>query len=1193
MSKGDSKKDKSSYNPRRRPPSFDSSEDIRNNAPFVSPAPPASYQHNVTSARTQPFGAWYVPNFDHHNNHHVGAIHIYPGHQMFMQHAPFGNENNHFRPVGYPQFPVQHPHLDQHIPPMFGNESRRNNFRYPCHNGPSEEMLKNKYEFSGPNNNIKEKAFKNEKAQGARPKSSPFQNGKKKFIKNKKNRNNSSNISPMEGDSETDCKSTSENKISQPLAPSKINGSLSHGEFSSADVENFGSDPKSTSYSFSNNRGKFIKSLEVDCTEGAVGGEVSRIGHTTRDCSEKAATSAVNFFDKNLIDEGAICDLDRMFQHQETSCYNGGLYQSDDESGLTCSLPDTECQLPSDRGSVSYQNGSDEDSELENCSYVYDPKHLHSVSNVHDSLTNPKDGLGLQNSKFLSMQKSPGSFECRSKPLDDECEKLGSVAIPDDDQEDTGDFIDADLPSQKHLLSSSDEMESTSSSTGSDREDEEGNMCIEQRQSFPYDMNSNDLSEISNNFESFSINAEDKDFHHLSSQLKNAKDINSATVSSAESCSDKQSVKSCHSSSESENGDRSPPDSPSRMYAYNNPVSKACYSPSGPCLEGAAASQLSVEADHVIVDDTYNSCPPGAEGELPPPSSPQCFHSNLFCKRATVSPCGQSKPSHSPAREHNAFTASSELDHGGGFHQLTNPDFACCSVIADGGACCPPRYQSSGVNDLNACCHHSHSHVANGFNDDSPGANFSNDESNRLQKVFVKFSNEDKVDERESHSASSCELEDVDGFSALARKQDKSNDSGGSEDPLSHDSGDNVDMVLLPMEEEIEPVHHLSGLCAGGVDDDDDVYRDCNGQLAALAKFGGSNVGYLSDEHQYLYSQDQNPLGNGMPSKEFYELIKTVSTTDSYMRFFDKDGQDVQRQPIVPCDDDDTKQNSASGSQSSKTERLKVDRVMIWNEYEAYVMQFKQIAVSACGQTAVLNVLKALKFNSEKSSVCKVIQTSLRKEDACVPEYLFSRARAGTTAEELMHGVEKLSGGAVGGRFFHFWPPRKVKLLQWLAYWMKRGAIPMATLNLQQGPHSLWQVPDSWHHQMVYGVSHQGLYLTNPLEIVSERSAMKQLCSDSVLMVRRQDIISRFRETTNLGQLLNHPDTRWRTMNVLGQVVNVLREFNMPSMPGYRLQVTSHITIPASYKAGITLFMRKDKSSWTTLMNAPEIPLEQ
>ena len=30
---------------------------------------------------------------------------------------------------------------------------------------------------------------------------------------------------------------------------------------------------------------------------------------------------------------------------------------------------------------------------------------------------------------------------------------------------------------------------------------------------------------------------------------------------------------------------------------------------------------------------------------------------------------------------------------------------------------------------------------------------------------------------------------------------------------------------------------------------------------------------------------------------------------------------------------------------------------MIWNEYEAYVVQVKQIGTSACGPTAVLNVL--------------------------------------------------------------------------------------------------------------------------------------------------------------------------------------------------------------------------------------------
>lgn len=34
-----------------------------------------------------------------------------------------------------------------------------------------------------------------------------------------------------------------------------------------------------------------------------------------------------------------------------------------------------------------------------------------------------------------------------------------------------------------------------------------------------------------------------------------------------------------------------------------------------------------------------------------------------------------------------------------------------------------------------------------------------------------------------------------------------------------------------------------------------------------------------------------------------------------------------------------------------------VERIMIWSEYEAYLLQVKQIGMSACGQTAVLNLL--------------------------------------------------------------------------------------------------------------------------------------------------------------------------------------------------------------------------------------------
>lgn len=59
---------------------------------------------------------------------------------------------------------------------------------------------------------------------------------------------------------------------------------------------------------------------------------------------------------------------------------------------------------------------------------------------------------------------------------------------------------------------------------------------------------------------------------------------------------------------------------------------------------------------------------------------------------------------------------------------------------------------------------------------------------------------------------------------------------------------------------------------------------------------------------------------------------------------------------------DDEEDESYQRQSSSAPDRVKVDRVMIWNEYEAYVVQYKQIAVSACGQTAVLNVMVSRAF---------------------------------------------------------------------------------------------------------------------------------------------------------------------------------------------------------------------------------------
>ena len=46
---------------------------------------------------------------------------------------------------------------------------------------------------------------------------------------------------------------------------------------------------------------------------------------------------------------------------------------------------------------------------------------------------------------------------------------------------------------------------------------------------------------------------------------------------------------------------------------------------------------------------------------------------------------------------------------------------------------------------------------------------------------------------------------------------------------------------------------------------------------------------------------------------------------------------------------------------------------------------------------------------------------------------------AGTTADCLIAGIRELTGGAIEGRFFHFYPPRDVNLHSWLAQWIRRG----------------------------------------------------------------------------------------------------------------------------------------------------------
>ncbi|XP_050399662.2 uncharacterized protein LOC126816899 isoform X1 [Patella vulgata] len=427
-------------------------------------------------------------------------------------------------------------------------------------------------------------------------------------------------------------------------------------------------------------------------------------------------------------------------------------------------------------------------------------------------------------------------------------------------------------------------------------------------------------------------------------------------------------------------------------------------------------------------------------------------------------------------------------------------------------------------------------------NSGSENSNLQNDESNKKQKIFNKFPILSSRQSCGSQTPCNCNKLSCDKEPNLPHVSIESSDMSSYTQQSPH--------VSLASNCEHMPVTSECGVS-------EPIYEDIN-------------EGTCSEQ-----SEDNSKMG------------ASGGFTEKY-----KKNIDSEPKPIQPPLSRQRERKTSSGSTSS---RGHVEKVMIWSEYEAYIQQVKQIGLSACGPTAVINVLKALDMNIDKEEVSRVIRAKLRMEDAPIPLYLFSRAVAGTEATDLLQGVETLTRGKLRGRFFKFWPARDVHLVKWLGHWMKKGAVPLATLNLQRGVGNNQPIPDAWHHQMVYGVSSKDIYLTNPQEKVREEIIMEQLTSDSVLLISRQDIVQRFHEDSDidLRQLLTQSDERWCTMNVLGQVVNVLREAGLANNPGYRTQLTSHISIPAVYETGITLFVQSNTETWYELKSVDELPLRE
>ncbi|CAF0724903.1 unnamed protein product [Rotaria sp. Silwood1] len=269
--------------------------------------------------------------------------------------------------------------------------------------------------------------------------------------------------------------------------------------------------------------------------------------------------------------------------------------------------------------------------------------------------------------------------------------------------------------------------------------------------------------------------------------------------------------------------------------------------------------------------------------------------------------------------------------------------------------------------------------------------------------------------------------------------------------------------------------------------------------------------------------------------------------------------------------------------------------VMLWDDDHARQIDH---------QSPVQQIVQYFQLNIDINEDQQSKVSSIRKE--LLLDYLQYRSEADMSANDLHENLLQYPeySSHIHCRFFPFWPPRDVDLLQWLSHWIKQGALPIAIMNMDHY-HSqktnFYSTCSSWQHRIIYGVEPRGIYLMNPIQIQSPQQVYEQLTVDSITYITRQEIVQRYNQSpmcltplainNNTSRLFS--DTRWRTMNVLGQVVNVLREDrqlnenetrNIP----YRPTVT-HVRIPSTCSSGILIFSK----DYNQLINAIDLPLRQ
>lgn len=101
---------------------------------------------------------------------------------------------------------------------------------------------------------------------------------------------------------------------------------------------------------------------------------------------------------------------------------------------------------------------------------------------------------------------------------------------------------------------------------------------------------------------------------------------------------------------------------------------------------------------------------------------------------------------------------------------------------------------------------------------------------------------------------------------------------------------------------------------------------------------------------------------------------------------------------------------------------------MLWSIREAVERQTVQIGASACGATAVVDVLKALGVEVPPEEADRCVRTRLRRNESPLPDYLLSRSEAGQLSQQwALKGATVIEFfSSVTPFFFSHWRLRRL-----------------------------------------------------------------------------------------------------------------------------------------------------------------------